>query len=169
VCAASTTGAGNHFPQLHFHDWWSGSVSAAIDTGRLARFTPPCNVRVRMPLASVCTCVYAYATYSWTRWTSTRARVNAGVNATTTWCSLTELRYTSPRDFSVVRLETSGINLHAPMGLPRGASSRPLVKPGPAICRWLLITLNCSRTSDDRFRTYRIISGNLTVIYSYTR
>lgn len=29
ACVADTA---DHFPRLHFHDWWSGSVSAAIDS-----------------------------------------------------------------------------------------------------------------------------------------
>lgn len=29
---ACTRDTADHFPRLHFHDWWSGSVSAAIDS-----------------------------------------------------------------------------------------------------------------------------------------
>lgn len=169
--------ASNHFPRLHFHDWWSGSVSAAIGTGRPARFTPPrkctcayaCRVRA---------CMHACATHLWTR-RMTRARANAGVNGNhcvdTTWCSTRSssgaplytawrLRRRSSRDKWNELARTHGTSASF-----REARQLARYKPGPAICRWLLITLNCSQTSDDRFQTYGIVRGNLTVTYTVIR
>lgn len=85
----------DHFPWLHFHDWWSGSVSAAIDSVDWSD--------LRHPVMRTCRGITLSATLGPL---NTNASANAATYCLPVGCWLKRSRHTLN-----IRTETSGINI----------------------------------------------------------